>query len=167
MEERGIAATTVLVVNDEAKSTITHATESSNSTSREQQVSKSNLEFKVLMELNAICLSLDRISNVLDDLITLTELPAAHPDDPIDNVGNTSEHVIGSRNNNHNYLHGTGTVATSSTNCHLGSNTSNNCGIVSIAHKQRLLIEELTRWKDVVNGDDAATEDKLSKMMNT
>ncbi len=115
-----------------------------------EHVSKSKREFQVLIELNAICLSLDRISNVLDDLLLLTELPAAtNIDTETLCTSNTSVDGFGSRNNRNYSTYGDSSISTSSTN-----------GIVSIAHKQRLLIEELTRWKDVLHGGDA-TEDQL------
>lgn len=139
MEEKNLsskavaAATAASESHNEAKSS--SCSSSTYVAGSREHVFKSNREFQVLMELNAICLSLDRISNVLDDLLLLTELPAA------------------------TNLDATDTLCISNTSV---TSTSSTSATVSIAHKQRLLIEELTRWKDVLHGGDA-TEDQLHK----
>lgn len=142
MEEKNLSSKAVVVVAAATAASESHNEAKSSSCSSStyvagsrEHVFKSNREFQVLMELNAICLSLDRISNVLDDLLLLTELPAA------------------------TNLDATDTLCISNTSV---TSTSSTSATVSIAHKQRLLIEELTRWKDVLHGGDA-TEDQLHK----
>jgi hypothetical protein len=108
-----------------------------------EEVVALNREAAVLMELNAICLTLDRLSNVLDDLLTLTELPASSP----------------IRKNNGTSISSSIENPVPSNIYSKGNNAPGSSSSISIAKKQMLLLEELARWKDVFSGG-GSTDDE-------
>ena len=102
----------------------------------------SNRKTKVLAELHAICLTLESISDMLDDLACLTAPPS-----PLINQG---------RDDNYESFESSKNKAGSAERTGWASRKAR---LHSVAEKQQLLLEELERWQEIARNNSRTCQE--------